>query len=609
MSFKSLLLGAAISSVCAAPLWAQTATNSDEVVITSTRLAQTANETGTAVSVITSEDIELLGFDFAVDAIASAPGVTINKSGPFGGQSSVRIRGAASEQTLVLIDGVSVNDKSSPGGGYDFARLDTANIERIEILKGPQSTLWGSDAIGGVISITTKKAKVGKSATAFGEIGSFNTVRGGVSVGAAGDVGDFRFALTGVNSGGISKADKANGNTEKDGYESLTLSGQGGLNLGVARLEAGLLYTDAETEFDSFVFGAQGNVGDGAELNKSSELSGNVSLKFPLLDDRLENLFLVGFSEIDRENFTDGVFGFGADGSRTTLRYQGTFTVNETNRLAFGAEREESESGDEDTSIDGLFGFYELKPAEKLTLTAGLRLDDHETFGSETTGRLAAAYDITEALTLRGTWGQGFKAPTIFQTTFFCCGATAPNPDLLPEESDGFDVGFDYRTVDGRGEFGASYFNQDVENLINFDFGIGGYNNIPGAERAGVEVYGDYQFTDWLNVSANYAYIDAKDQARDRLARVPKNTADIALAFMPAGPISGALLVRYNGKELDANGPVDDWVRVDLNAAYDINNYAEIYGRVENVLDTDYQQVLGYGTPGRSGSIGLRLRY
>ena len=609
MSYKTFLVGATLASVLASPAFAQIASNPDELIITSTRLGQTAQEAGTAVSIITREDIDLLGFDFAVDALASAPGVTVNQNGAYGGQASVRIRGASSEQTLVLIDGVTVNDPTSPGGGFNFARLDTANIERIEILKGPQSTLWGSDAIGGVVSIITKRPEAGISLTGFSEVGSYNTIRGGASVSGANEIGDFRLAASAINTNGISKADKANGNTEKDGYESVTVSGQGGLNIGAARIDTTLLYTVGDTEFDSFAFGSQGNVGDGAEVSETEEFSGNVTLKLPLLDGRLENLVLLGYSEIDRLNFTSGTPGFGAEGDRTTLRYQGTFNINESNTLAFGAEHEESRTSDQETSIDGIFGLYELKPLDQLTLTAGVRLDDHERFGSEVTGRFALAYDVTEDLTVRGTWGQGFKAPTIFQTTFFCCGATEPNADLLPEESDGFDVGIDYRVADGRGEVGMTYFDQTVDNLINFSFGIGGYNNIPGAERSGVEVYGNYQVMDWFKVGASYAYIDAQDNAGNTLVRVPENSGDVTFSFTPDAPISGALLVRYNGKEQDSNGVVKDWLRVDLNAAYDLNENVELYGRVENVLDEDYQQILGYGTAGQSGSVGIRLRY
>ena len=420
-----------------------------------------------------------------------------------------------------------------------------------------------------------------------------------------------RLALTGTSSDGISKADAANGNTEKDGYDALTLSAKGGLNISDdARLSADLLWTEAETEFDSFSFGAQGSVADGDELSETKELSANMSLTGTLFDGRLENFLLVGYSDIARDNFTYGAPSFSAEGNRTLLRYQGTLNINDANTLAFGAEREESVSGEDGSSIDGLFALYEVKPVEALTLTGGLRFDDHETFGSETTARLAAAFNPTDTLTLRGSWGEGFKAPTIFQTTFFCCGATQPNANLQAERSDAFDVGLDWRSSDGRAEAGVTYFDQDTINQINFSFAIGGYENIDRVRSKGVEVYGAYQLTDWLRLSADYAYIDAKDGGGNPVIIVPEHSGDLTLAIDPDGPLSGAVLLRYNGEETNSDGStLDDWTRIDLTGRYELSEQVEFYGRVENLLDEQYQQVLGYGTPGLSGRLGLRLRY
>lgn len=609
MTYRYLCLSAALFSTAMTPL-AIAQDIQDEIIVTGTRLNQTSYEVGSSVSVITANDLDTLGFDFVVDALASAPGVTINQNGAFGGVASVRIRGASSEQTLVLVDGLAVNDTSAPGGGYDFSRFDPENIERIEILKGPHSTLWGSDAIGGVVSITTKRAEDGLHGSLFGEYGSFNTFRAGASLNGAIEGGDFRLSVTGIDSDGLSKADEANGNTEEDGYTSYTFSGRGGVNFpGGARLDLTALYTDAETEFDSFVFGAQGNVGDGDEVSETEEFSANLSLQLPLLDDRFENLFLIGYSDIERQNFTNGAFGFGAEGDRTLLRYQGTFKANERHSVAFGAEHEDTTANDDDASITGYFALYEFKPVEKLTLTGGVRVDDHTRFGSETTARVAAAYNPNEQITLRGSWGQGFKAPTIFQTTFFCCGATAPNADVLPENSDAFDFSAEFRTQDGRGEIGVTYFDQSVENLISFSFAIGGYENIPGAETSGIEAFASYQFTDWLGLGVNYAYIDAQDNQGNTLIRVPEHSGEVTVSLDPEGPVSGAILVRYNGEEDDFNGTVDDWLRVDLTASYDLGDNVEVYGRVENLFDENYQQILGYGTPGLSGSFGVRLRY
>ncbi|MEM6640911.1 MAG: TonB-dependent receptor [Pseudomonadota bacterium] len=589
---------------------AEEAKSLDKIVVNATRLGQSKTETGSSVSVITADDIEAMGAIYVLDALAQAPGVTINQNGAFGGNASVRIRGAATEQTLVLIDGVPVNDTTSPGGGFNFARLDTANIERIEILKGPQSTLWGTDAIGGVIAITTKTPDGGLGGDVFVEGGSFSTVRGGGSISNGNDKGDFRIGAVAVSSDGISKADEANGNSEDDSFDSLTLTAKGGLNLGQARLSADVLYTDAETEFDSFSFGSPGSVADGDELSDTEELAANVTLTFPALDGRLENLLQIGYSDIDRENFTNGASSFGSEGDRQIYRYLGTYTTEAGNRLAFGAEREDTTANDDDTSIDGLFALYEFKVVDGLTTTAGVRYDDHDRFGSETTLRVASAWALSDRVTVRASWGEGFKAPTIFQTTFFCCGATAPNADLEPETSAAFDAGVDWQSADGRYDLGATVFRQDTENLINFDFLIGGYLNIDEVLSTGVELSGSVALTDTVRLSLDYAYIDAQDGNGDPLARLPEHSGDLSLSYQSPGALSGNLLVRYNGSETNTDGTtLDGWWRVDVTGRYAFNERIEAYGRIENLFDEEYQQILGYGTPGVSGTVGIRSRF
>jgi vitamin B12 transporter len=341
----------------------------------------------------------------------------------------------------------------------------------------------------------------------------------------------------------------------------------------------------------------------------TDELVGNVTLQVALFDGKLDNLFLMGYSDIDRKSFSDGLPSFSSDGNRTTLRYQGTLSINDRNRLAFGAEREDSEANDQETSSDGLFALYEWQPVDVLTLTAGLRRDDHEEFGTETTGRLAAAYNPHDQLTFSASWGEGFKAPTIFQTTFFCCGATEPNADLLAETSEAYDIGVTVRTADGRGELGLTYFDQDTTNLIDFSFAIGSYENIDQANSSGVEMLGSYQFSDWADIAVSYAYIDATDGNGELLPRVPKRSGDVSFGFDPNGPLSGMLLIRYNGEEQDSSGVVGSWTRVDLSGRYQVSDKIELYARVENLLDEHYQQILGYGTPGLSGSIGARLTF
>ena len=605
-TYKTALLSAISLSVLT-PALAQVETDDvatqDTIIVEGSRLNQPITEIGSSVTIITADDIEALGFDFAVDAIASAPGVTVNSNGAFGGNASVRIRGAASEQTLVLIDGVPVNDPSSPGGGFNFARLDTENIERIEVLRGPQSTLWGTDAIGGVVSIVTKTPEEGFGGSAFAEYGSFNTFRGGASVENGSAAGDFRLAVTGISSDGISKADENDGNTEDDAYESVNVSAKGGLNFGKdGRLAADVLWSDSTLDFDR----TGGAGGDGDRGNESEEISANVSLTGSLFDGKLDNLLLAGYSDIQRDNFSDGAPSFDATGDRSIFRYQGTVEMDDRNTFAFGAEREEVNASGNDTSIDGLFGFYAFQATEALTLTGGIRVDDHSTFGTETTGRAAIAYNPTSQVTLRASWGQGFKAPTLFQLSGG--GFATPNPNLQPETSEAIDVGLDWRSKDGRLEASVTIFENDIEDLISFAFS--GYFNEAKVKTQGVELVGRVEFTDWLSMEANYAYIDAEDTDGNPLRRIPEHSGDIRFIIDPDGPFSGNILVRHNGEEPNsATTTVDDWTRVDLTGSFDIGDQLELFTRIENLFDEEYQQILGYGTPDRSASIGVRLNY
>ncbi|ABI76714.1 TonB-dependent receptor [Hyphomonas neptunium ATCC 15444] len=615
MSYKTALISVAVMAASASAFAQISETEENRlrsVVVEGSRLDQTATEVGSSVSIIGKEDLEKLDLDFALDAVATAPGVTINQNGAFGGSASVRIRGASSGQTLVLIDGVPVGDPSTTDGSFNFAYLDTANVERIEVLKGPQSTLWGSNAIGGVVSVTSRQPKTGFGGSAFAEYGSFNTLRGGASIDGANETGDFRLSATGISTDGISKSDKENGNTEEDAYDSTTVSAKGGLNLpNSARLQATILHNQAESEYDSFSSGAQGSVADGDEVTENETLSGNISLNLPLLDDRFENHFLIGYSDITRENFTNGAQSYFAEGDRTLYRYQGTFAINDANKVSFGAEREETSANGDEASIDGLFALYELKPVETLTLTAGLRQDDDNRFGSETTARVAAAWNVTGHVTIRSSWGQGFKAPSLFQTTYICtfCGLSEPNVDLMPETSEAFDIGLEWRSGDGRAEAGVTYFDQNTDNLIDFSY-TAGYDNIARVESKGAEVFAGYVLTNWLSVDGNYTYIDAHDGDGNELTRLPKHSANFSLTVDPDGPFSGAVLVRYNDDEANTNGTtLDGWTRVDLTGRYTLNERVELYGRIENLFDEDYQQILGYGTPGLSGSVGIRLRY
>ena len=576
-----------------------------EIIVKGARIDISEDNFGSSIFILDSEEIRLRGLRSAIDAISSSPGVTAKKNGSFGGVGSVRIRGASSSQTLVLIDGIPVNDASSPGGGYNFEYLDTSNIDRIEVLRGSQSTLWGSDAIGGVVNIYTKSADK-NSINLLSEIGSFGLRKINSELGIVSNSSKFLFLVDDTSLDGISKADKKDGNVEKDGFETNSYSFKGDIDLNNIQIKGLLSYIKSDVEYDSFGFVT--GVQDGDERSITEEFIGNLTIKFNLFDDKLVNTFSVNQSDISRDYFTNDNLTFGADGERKLYRYQGNTGFGEFNKIAFGIEKEESSVNADKLSIDSYFFLYQFQPIKDLVISAGIRNDDNKGFNSKTTRKISAAYRVFENLSIKTSWGEGFKVPTIFQTTFFCCGAESANTNIRPEESTSYDLGFDFSLKD-KFSFSLVYFKKDINDQINFSFGLGGYENIDFVESDGFEVSVNSEITEEINLYLNYSYIDSIDGRGQRLINIPKDSGELALTYNSSFNLSGSLTIKYNGSEIGTYGNLDSWSRADINLFYKLNNFSEVYFRVENLLDKNYQQVFGYGTPDRSGLVGVKVNF
>ena len=576
-----------------------------EIIVKGARIDISEDNFGSSIFILDSEEIRLRGLRSAIDVISSSPGVTAKKNGSFGGVGSVRIRGASSSQTLVLIDGIPVNDASSPGGGYNFEYLDTSNIDRIEVLRGSQSTLWGSDAIGGVVNIYTKSADK-NSINLLSEFGSFGLRKINSELGIASNSSKFLFLVDDTSLDGISKADKNDGNVEKDGFETNSYSFKGDIDLNNIQIKGLLSYIKSDVEYDSFGFVT--GVQDGDERSITEEFIGNLTIKFNLFDDKLVNTFSINQSDISRDYFTNDNLTFGADGERKLYRYQGNTGFGEFNKIAFGLEKEESSVNADKLSIDSYFFLYQFQPIKDLVISAGIRNDDNKGFNSKTTRKISAAYRVFDNLSIKTSWGEGFKVPTIFQTTFFCCGAESANTNIRPEESTSYDLGFDFSLKD-KFSFSLVYFKKDINDQINFSFGLGGYENIDFVESDGFEISVNSQISEEINLYLNYSYIDSIDGRGQRLINIPKDSGELALTYNSSFNLSGSLTIKYNGSEISTYGNLDSWSRADINLFYKLNNYSEVYFRVENLLNKNYQQVFGYGTPDRSGLVGVKVNF
>lgn len=617
MNFTSALSLALLTSAAALPI-AHAEDSVDEIVVTATRYARNLSDIGSSISVVTADDMKKSQTVFVQDILQNIPGLNLNQNGSYGGVSTIRIRGASTAQTVVLIDGVQINDVSAPGGGYNFASLDPNGIERIEVLRGPQSILYGSDAIGGVINIITPTGEQGFGGSLFAEGGSYNTYRAGGHIAGGGDKINFTLSASSVTTGGISKADENNGNPETDGYRNISLHGKvTGIISENNRLQLISRYVNSRTDTDSFGF--SGGLfrpvdGNGVDYSREFLIAGRSLVNF--LDDRLKNTLSVEYSTTDRHSNTNDVESFRARGERLNLDYFGHFQVNKAFGLSFGLQHEETKSvttSAKKFNIDSVFSEISWQGTPGLTLTAGLRYDDHNQYGATTTPRLTGAYNIDKTATkIFANWGEGFKAPSVFQLTFICgfCGLTAPNAALKPEESRGWEVGIEQTFHQDNIHFSATYFYQKITNMIDFDFAVG-FGNITNVHSKGIELSADARISDTLSIEGNYTFTDASDRATGQaLIRVPRHAAFGEIRWQAVPDFNLAFTMTYNGKETDSFSPgTSGWTRFDLKASYEFGNGIEIYGRVDNLFNREYQQVFGYGTPDRSFHTGLRGKF
>ncbi|KQN31682.1 TonB-dependent receptor [Sphingomonas sp. Leaf34] len=618
-----LLLGAA---TIAAPANAQTIPDSDasDIVVTASRAAQPLSEIGQAVTVIDRAEIERRQTTVVSDLLATTPGVTVTRNGTVGALTGVRIRGAEADQTLVVIDGVRVNDPSSTGGGFNFGNLLSSSVERIEVLRGPNSVPWGSQAIGGVVNIITAAPTEGLQARANAEYGYADSVF--ASAGVSGAKGPVSGSLTGgyLRSDGISSA--ASG-TERDGYRQYGATGRLGVEFapGIG-LDLRGYFADSRVDIDDGFDPNTFVVADSAAYGTTQELYGYAGLHANFADGRFNNRVAFTIADINRDNFSQpgGDVSFLGRGRSERYEYQGDFRPLDQVRVVAGVERENSRYNDgfsyADTGITSVYGQLIVKPIDILTLTGGVRNDDHEDFGNHTTFGANAALALRTGTTVRASYGEGFKAPTLYQLF-----SEYGNGDLDPETARNFDVGVEQAFLGNRARVGVTYFNRRTRNQIDFrdciavecvDRPFGVYDNVARAEADGVEFTLAVRPVDALTLTANYSYIDTEnrsigDDFGKDLARRPKQTASVDADYRFAFGLSVGGTVTMVGDSFDdaANATrLDGYALASVRAELPINDQIALYGRVDNLTDSRYQTIAGYGNYGRAAYGGVRLR-
>ncbi|WP_255448509.1 TonB-dependent siderophore receptor [Telmatospirillum sp. J64-1] len=585
---------------------------------------------GSAVTTLTGEELEKRQTRLVSDVLREVPGLAVNRTGPLGQLTQVRIRGAEGNHTLVLIDGIRVNDPSA-GSEFDFAHLLAAEVERVEVLRGPQSALYGSDAIGGVINIVTRRGQGRPTLRLSLEGGSFDTLAGRASVSGGGERYDFIAGAAGLRTHGVSVADEKRGNPERDGYRNGT--GFATLNLRPSDIfELSLVgrYVDFHSDSDTEI----GGVGaiDADQDIKGDQIYGRIQGRLSLLEDRWEHILGLSHVRHQRDYREAGAVTSSYEGKTYRIDYQSnvyfeTLSFLDAAHVAtFAVQHEDNRAVSEsqwssfDRSIDttGFIGQYQVTLLDRLTLTGSLRHDRNEIFKDADTFRLTGAYAIPQTGTkLRASYGTGVKNPTLFEL-FGYTNTYRGNPDLKPEKGTGWDAGIDQAFWNDRAVLDATYFNQTIEDLIQ---GTGQTSaNLPGRSKIwGTELGLTLRLLENLTARGAYTYSSGEDATGAELVRRPSHIASLNLDYRFLEDRAKLNLgIVYNGKQKDwafdalwnrRVVELDAYTLVNLAGSYAISGNAEIHARVENLFDEHYQEVFSYGTPGRAGYVGINLAF
>ena len=612
----------------------------DEVLVSAGRTPVEVEKVGRAHTIITSEQIEKSQARHVSDLLRRVPGFAVSRSGSVGSLTQIRVRGSEANHVLVLIDGIEV--ATTVTGEFDFGGLQTAGIERIEILRGPQSALYGSNAMSGVISIYTKKGQRGTyRTTGQVEVGTARSVA--THVGMQGGGENYDISLSGAFQRTDGHDISISGG-EKDGDRNVTLNSRFNWDINEdLNLDLSLRYVNHDAESDDQDFGAgsptEGQAVDFAGYNISREIYGGAGLTWMSLDGLFESKIRGEITDIGVEGL--GSFGESAnDDRRYHASYQGTYffdtpSLSGTHSLTGAVEWERelyqnkrpSTAAQRPEQSRDMYGFaleYRGEFFEDLFVSGALRHDVNEDFDNATTYSMSAAYLLRETNTrFHASVGTGVTNPTFSEQFGFFPGSFQGNPNLTPEENFGWDVGVEQKFLENRLVVDVTYFQERLEDEISTAF-LPGFVSTPvnldgTSKRQGIEVAGSFDVTDALQFNASYSYVHSEQPNGADEVRRPNHTASLGVNYAYADGLGNLFLdAVFNGKmddnEFNSTTPqtivtLDNYLVVNIGADYQLSENVNIYGRIENLFDENYEEVYTYQAPGIGAFIGVKATF
>lgn len=600
------------------------------VIVSATRNPTPADQVASSVTVITGDDIEAMQARTLPEVLQDVPGLNVVQTGSPGGNTSVFIRGTNANHTKVLIDGIDASDPSSVDGSFDFSQVLASNIERVEVLRGPQSGLYGSDAIGGVINIITKTGKGPAQFTASAEGGSFATFNQTAGVSGSTDKFNYNLNVAHYHSAAdpVTPTDLVPPGRPRndDYYDNQTVSTKLGANL-TDNFDVGFVGRYVFTQLDNTSDDASGPEALRSE-NNNHEYFTRGTAHLVSFDGVLDQTFGLGYTDYHRDIVDPNPTAYSSfgeyGGDRVKADWQGNIKLTQGQTLTLGAEHQLDQIDDPgqvsaqmsnnaaDIHLQSAFG-------ERFFNTISLRDDDNDKFGNHGTWRIAPAVLFPETDTkLKASLGTGFKAPTLDELfdNYPSFGFFA-NPNLKPETSIGYDFGFEQNLWKKAVQFGSTYFHNSIKNLIADNTDFTSYTNIGRATTYGFENFVSYKPWNILTLRADYTFTIAEDDiAHQELIRRPKNKASLNATWQATDKLSLTGAVLYTGASIDGNRDFTitrmkegSFTTANIAAEYALTDNITPYARVTNLFDRHYEQPIGFDQEGIGAFAGIKVKY
>ena len=608
----------------------------ENILVSASLLPITINRSANAITIIDRNEINNRAVVSASDLLRDVAGLAVSRSGAQGSQTQIRMRGGEANHLLVLVDGVEANNPAQ-SDEFNWGTLVAAHIERIEIIRGPQSSMLGSDAMAGVVNIITRSADQPLSANAFFETGGFNTQNNGISIGFKDGGFDMRLGVSDLQTDGenISRS-----GSEKDGYENTNLNLKSGWKASdqlrltfVARQSDGMNEYDADSDFDSLI-------DDQDNVSKFRSATMQLKADYSSFNGHWQHQLSMAQSTNKNAEFNQRTPGTVTDSNKDQYRLVSSLLWDELNhRLSLLIEREEEEFQQRGPINDyGVFGIYDPNQtrsrdtdslaleyradiSEKLTLAVSTRHDDNSEFNSSDTSRVEAIYQINDSVRLRSAYGTAIKNPTFTERFGFYTNFIG-NPSLEPEESSNWELGIDQLFNQGGSTLSVTFFNSELENEIdgNFmdpvTFRYTSKNRQGLSKRQGMELTTVNKLNDAVSLNTSYTYTDSvESDGANRLVdevRRARHIGSLNLSWQAMDSLHINANAQYNGSQMDVvypkNVKLADYTVVNLSANYRATPNLDVYVRFDNLLDESYEEVFSYQTLGFSANIGVRYK-